>query len=75
MSLEAASRILSLRLPVSDLSRMHQLAVKNQSGLLDPQELMELENYRAVAYDLDILRAKATLRLNESASSINGSNE
>jgi hypothetical protein len=59
MSSDAARFFLSLEFDSKDLDRMHELAVKNQSGGLDAQESEELKNYRQIGLELDFLRAKA----------------
>ena len=38
---------------------MHELAVKNQDGVLTPQERVEMEHYRNVAFLLDLMHSKA----------------
>ena len=56
---EAAEGFLRIQFEQRDLDRMHELAVKNQEGTLDPQERDEMENYRHVGYLLDLLHSKA----------------
>lgn len=63
MPLEVAQYFLQLTYDQKDLDRMHELAVKNQEGILTPQEQAELQNYRQVGLEFDLLRAKAWLSL------------
>jgi len=59
LTAEAARAVLQLTIDPEDRARMHELAVKNQDGLLTPQEQEELENYRRVGRFLDLLASKA----------------
>ncbi len=59
LSAEAARALLALDFSAADRERMHALAVKNQAGALDPQELEELDSYRRIGRLLDLLRSKA----------------
>src|SRR5207302_2746735 len=45
LPLPLARHILKLGFPKPDKARMHELAVKNQQGLISPSELEELDNY------------------------------
>ncbi len=63
---EAARFFLDLAFDHQDLDRMHELAVKNQAGKLTPDEQEELQNYRQVGLQVDLLRAKARLALRQS---------
>jgi uncharacterized protein YnzC (UPF0291/DUF896 family) len=56
---ETAEGLLRIKFEQRDLDRMHELAVKNQDGLLTPQEQAEMENYRSVGFLLDLMHSKA----------------
>jgi hypothetical protein len=56
---EAAEGLLRIRFEQHDLDRMHELAVKNQDGVLTPREKDEMENYRNVGFLLDLMHSKA----------------
>lgn len=56
---EAARFFLNLAFDRDDLDRMHDLAAKNQEGLLAPDEQEALRNYRQIGLQLDLLRSKA----------------
>lgn len=56
---EAAEGFLRIKFEQRDLDRMHELAVKNQDGLLTPQEQTEMANYRNVGFLLDLMHSKA----------------
>ncbi len=57
---EAARYFLNLAFDQDDLDRMHELAVKNQAGGLTADEADELNAYRQIGLELDLLRAKAS---------------
>ena len=59
----AAKAVLQFAFGQADRDRMHELAVKNQQGVLTPQEEHELASYRRVGRLLDLLCAKARLAL------------
>ncbi|AUX46310.1 hypothetical protein SOCE26_078150 [Sorangium cellulosum] len=59
LSPEAAQSILQLAFDEQDRARMHELAVRAQSGELTDGEQVELESYRRVGRILDLLRSKA----------------
>jgi hypothetical protein len=59
LSAEAAQSILALRFPQNDLSRMHELAVRNGQGKLTPAEKEDLANYIKVGDILALLHSKA----------------
>jgi len=59
MNPEAARAILALDFAPADRERMHQLAVKNQDGLMTESEQQELDSYRRVGRLLDLLSSKA----------------
>jgi hypothetical protein len=59
MNPDAARAILAWDFPSADRDRMHQLAVKNQDGLLTEAEQQELDSYRRVGRFLDLLSSKA----------------
>jgi hypothetical protein len=69
-----ARHIVKLRFPNSDQERMHELAEKNQRGLITPGELDELDNYIRAGDLLALLqsRARKTLRSTSAASSRHG---
>ncbi len=54
-----AKQILKLQFSKYDRARMHELAVKNQDGLISPGELEELDNYVRVGDLLAVLQSKA----------------
>lgn len=56
---EQAEGLLRFKFEQRDLDRMHELAVKNQDGVLTPQERVEMEHYRNVAFLLDLMHSKA----------------
>jgi hypothetical protein len=56
---EAAEGLLRIKFEQRDLDRMHELAVKNQDGVLTPQDQAEMENYRKVGFLLDLMHSKA----------------
>jgi hypothetical protein len=55
----AARALLALDFTPADRERMHQLAVKNQSGRLTAAERRALDSYRRVGWFLDLLASKA----------------
>jgi hypothetical protein len=59
MSVEAARFFLKLAFDQQDLDRMQTLAAKNQEGELTAEEQEELNNYRQIGLELDLLHAKA----------------
>ena len=59
LSPDAARFFLQLAFEQSDLDRMHELATKNQAGTLTDAETQELNNYRQIGLELDLLHAKA----------------
>ena len=59
LNAEAARALLRLELTADDRRRMHELAGKNQSGLLTAAEEQELDSYVRVGRLLDLLAAKA----------------
>jgi hypothetical protein len=61
---EAARAILRVRFDVSSTKRIRQLLRKNNRGKISAEERIELERYLRVGQLLDLLQAKATLRLN-----------
>jgi hypothetical protein len=54
-----AEGFLRIKFEQRDLDRMHELAVKNQDGLLKPDEQAEMEHYRNVGFLLDLMHSKA----------------
>jgi hypothetical protein len=63
LSLAAARALLKFSFPTRDQKRMHELAVKNQDGVLTAAEKRELDSYRRVGRLVDLLAAKARLAL------------
>jgi hypothetical protein len=59
LPLPLARHILKLGFPKSDKTRMHELAVKNQQGLISATELEELDNYLQAGELLALLQSKA----------------
>src|SRR5262245_44162997 len=59
LSPAAARYLLALGFPEADKARMHELAVRNQQGLLTPAERALLANYVEVGDLLAILQSKA----------------
>jgi len=59
----AAEGWLGIKFEQRELDRMHELAVRNQDGLLTPRERTEMENYRSVGFLLDLMHSKARLIL------------
>jgi hypothetical protein len=59
MSTAAARQIVQLQLSNDQQSRMHELATKNQSGTLTPEEESELDNFCRVGTMLSILQSRA----------------
>jgi hypothetical protein len=59
MSPDAAIKILKLGFSSQDLSRIHELAVKNQEGRISPEEVKELDNYIQAGDLLALLQSKA----------------
>lgn len=55
--------LLRLRFPDEDLSRMNDLACRNQDGLLSRTERDELGNYVKVGHVIAILQSMARQRL------------
>jgi hypothetical protein len=63
LTIEAAEALLGIRFETADLTRMHELAVKNQDGQITADERNEMENYRRVGFLLDLMHSKARLAL------------
>jgi hypothetical protein len=66
LPLAAARALLKFEFNMDDRQRMHDLAVKNQSGKLTSTEKRELDGYLRVGRLLDLLGAKARLSLKKS---------
>jgi hypothetical protein len=64
----AAKAFLRFTFSERDRERMHELAARNQDGLLTGAEQQELENYLQVGLMVDLLQAKARLSLSRAAS-------
>ena len=58
-----ARHVLKLRFSAEDEARMHELATRNQQGVLSPDESDELDNFVRVGDLLAILQSKARQRL------------
>jgi hypothetical protein len=63
LTVEAARSLLSISFEESDRERIHELAVKNQSGDLNSDEQTELATYLHVGCVIDLLHAKARLAM------------
>ena len=63
MSRTVANYFLNLKLGTTDKARMHDLAVRNQSDLLTPEEKEELFAYARAGAILSVLRIEAELAL------------
>lgn len=59
MSRETARHVLQLGFRDDEQTRMHELATKNQTGSLTPDEEAELDNYCRVGSMLSILKSHA----------------
>ena len=59
MTVAAARHIVQLNFSSDERARMHELAVKNQSGTVTPEETSELDNYCRVGTMLSILQSRA----------------
>jgi hypothetical protein len=59
--------ILTLRFEPEDVTRMNELAEKNNRGVLSEAEHQELEKYLRVGSFLNLLHAKARLSLQNSS--------
>ena len=62
-----ARHLLKLGFTDHDKARMHDLAVRNQSGLLSAKELRELDSYVNAGELLGILHSKARQALKKAA--------
>jgi hypothetical protein len=60
---EAARFFLNLAFEQKDLDRTHDLLVKNQAGELSDAEAEELRDYLQVGLEIDLLRSKARLAI------------
>jgi len=59
MSPQAASAILHLSFPETDVKRMRELAAKARAGQLTPEDHAEMDNFERVGSTLSILKSKA----------------
>jgi hypothetical protein len=59
----SARAFLRFKFAADDQQRMHELATKNQSGVLTPGEEHELDSYVRVGRLIDLLAAKARVSL------------
>jgi hypothetical protein len=66
-SAEAARAILRLQFDRDSTKRIRQLLRKNNRGTISAEERIELERYLRVGQLLDLLQAKAHLRLQSPA--------
>lgn len=66
----AARAFLKLAFTAEDRDRMHELAVKNQSGKLTEIETQEFNGYLRVGRFLDLLGAKARLSLKKTCAAL-----
>ena len=64
---EISRLILDLRFQAEDITRMNDLAEKNNRGLLSETERQEMERYLRVGNFLNLLQAKARLSLQNSS--------
>lgn len=62
-SKEAARALLSLRFSPAAVSRMDELAERNRQGALSEADRAALERYLRVGHFLNIVQAKARVRL------------
>jgi hypothetical protein len=60
---EAVRALRDLRFTEEDRKKMHELALKNQQGLLSVEEEQELDSYVRVGRFLDLVSAKAAKSL------------
>jgi hypothetical protein len=67
LSQEVSRLILDLRFEVEDITRMNELAEKNNHGLLSETERQEMEKYLRVGNFLNLLHAKARRSLQNSS--------
>jgi len=67
MSALAASAILELSLPRSDINRMRELSAKARAGTLTPQEDAEMDDFERVGAILSGLKSKARQILKRSS--------
>lgn len=63
LSPEVARFLLSLKLAACDVSRMNELAEKSGAGMLDEEEVREIDEFRRSSRTVDILKLKARLAL------------
>jgi hypothetical protein len=63
MTPEAARALVFLGFSEIDKKKMHELAVKNQQGILSAEEESELDSYVRIGRFLDLLSAKAAKSL------------
>jgi hypothetical protein len=64
MNTVAAEQILKLEFSDEERTRMHELAVKNQTGKLAPEESSEVDHYSRVGSMLSVLQSRARQVLN-----------
>lgn len=65
LSSTLARHVLKLRFSNDDQARMHDLAAKNQTGELSPDDIDELDNFVRVGDLLAILQSKARQSLKQ----------
>jgi hypothetical protein len=66
-SAEAARAILTLGLPAPDRQRIDELAGKSSSGILSPDEELEIDGYLHVCRLIDLLKARARVSLSQAS--------
>ncbi len=59
LTLDLARHVLGMGFSAEEKARVHELAVKNQEGRIEPEELRELDSYIKVGDILAILQSKA----------------
>jgi len=69
LPLEAAQFFLGLAFGDADAARILDLAERNSQGTLSPDEVAELQSFRQVSFQLDLLRSKARQTLGAGPSS------
>ena len=59
LPVEAAQFFLGLSFCERDAARLRELVERNRQGALSEEEATELQSYRQVSFQLDLLRSKA----------------
>ena len=60
---DIARYLLSMKLPVSDEARVHELSAKAQSGSLTESETQELDSYLHIGILLGVMQSRARQHL------------